>query len=157
MPKPKIALTAAVILGAVSSTLAKDNGPPNIDIQRTCRESSNALSGLSGNNDNQDFDACINDEQAARDQLTKDWADYSAFAKSACIKPKEYLPGYVEWQSCIEMTRDVIKMRQGQTASAPADSHANGQSSGGRTGSRSRECPIVHTADDGSIDWVINC
>jgi hypothetical protein len=156
MPKPKIALTAAVILGAVSSTLAKDNGPPNIDIQRTCRESSNALSGLTGNNDNQDFDACINDEQAARDQLTKDWADYSAFAKSACIKPKEYLPGYVEWQACIDMTRDVIKMRHDQAAAAPA-SDASGQPSGRRNNTKSRECPVVQIADDGSIEWVINC
>jgi len=139
-----------------SAGLAKDSGPPNIDIQMTCRESSSALSALTGNG-NQDFDACINDEQAARDQRTKDWANYSAFAKSACIKPKEYLPGYVEWQSCIEMTRDVIKMRQDQAASAPADSHAGGQSSGRRTSSKSRECPVVKIADDGSIEWVINC
>jgi hypothetical protein len=111
MTKPKIALTAAVILGAASAAQAKDSGPPNIDIQKTCRESSTALLGLT-DNPKQDFDSCISDEQAAREQLTKNWANYSAFAKSACIKPNEYLPGYVEWQSCIEMTRDVIKMRQ---------------------------------------------
>lgn len=156
MIKLKIALTAAVILGAGSAALAKDSGPPNIDIQRTCRESSSALTGLTDNS-KQDLDSCISDEQAAREQLTKDWANYPALAKSACIKPKEYLPGYVEWQSCIEMTRDVIKMRQDQTASAPADSHAKGQSSGRRTGSKSGECPVVQTADDGSIEWVTNC
>jgi hypothetical protein len=44
MARPKIALTAAVILGAASAALAKDGGPPNIDIQKTCRESSSALS-----------------------------------------------------------------------------------------------------------------
>jgi hypothetical protein len=156
LTKPKIALTAAVILGAASAALAKDNGPPNIDIQKTCRESSSALSGLTGN-DNQDFDACINDEQAARDQLTKNWANYPALAKSACLKPNEFLPGYVEWQSCIEITRDVIKMRQEQAGSAPADSPASAQSSRRRTGSKSRECPVVKTAEDGSIEWVINC
>jgi hypothetical protein len=156
MTKPKIALTAAVILGAASAALAKDSGLPNIDIQKTCRETSNALIGLTGNS-NQDFDTCIADEQAAREQLTKDWANYPALAKSACLKPKEFLPGYVEWQSCIEMTRDVIKMRQDQAASAPAGSHASGQSSGGRTSSRFRDCPVVQTAEDGSIDWVINC
>jgi hypothetical protein len=47
----------------------------------------------------------------------------------------------------------VIKLRKDQSASPPAD--ASGQSSGGRTGSKSGECPVVHTADDGSIDWVI--
>jgi hypothetical protein len=156
MTKPKIALTAAVILGAASAALAKDSGPPNIDIQKTCRESSSALIGLTGNG-NQDLDSCISDEQAARQQLTKDWANYPALAKSACLKPQEFLPGYVEWQSCLEMTRDVIKMRRDQTAAAPADSHASGQSSGRRTGSKSRECAVVRTADDGSIEWVINC
>jgi hypothetical protein len=156
MTKPKIALTAAVILGAASAALAKDSGPPNIDIQMTCRQSANAMSGLTGN-DTQDFDACISDEQAAHDQLIKNWATYPALAKSACLKPKEFLPGYVEWQSCIEITTDVIKMRKDQAAAAPADSHGSGPSSGHRTGSKSRECPIVQTREDGSIDWVINC
>jgi hypothetical protein len=143
--------------GQASAAPAKGGGPPNIDIQKTCRESSTALFGLT-DNPKQDLDSCISDEQAAREQLTKDWANYPALAKSTCITPKEYLPGYVEWQSCIEMTRDVITLRKDQAASAPADSHASGQSSSRRTGSKSGECPIVHTADDGSIDWVItNC
>jgi soluble lytic murein transglycosylase-like protein len=141
--------------GQASAAPAKGSGPPNIDIQKTCRESSSALLGLT-DDPKQDLASCISDEQAAREQLTKDWANYPALAKSTCINPKEYLPGYVEWQSCIEMTRDVIKLRKDQAASAPADSHASGQSSG--TSSKSRECPVVKTADDGSIDWVItNC
>src|SRR5580700_8184362 len=93
MTKPKIALTAAVILGVASAALAKDSGPPDIDIQTTCRQSANAMSSLTGN-DTQDFDACISDEQAAHDQLIKNWATYPALAKSACLKPKEFLPGY---------------------------------------------------------------
>ena len=152
--KSKIVLTAAIILGAMSAAAAKDSGPPTVDIQKTCRESSNVLS-LSGS-DNQDFDACMSDEQVARDQLVKDWANYPAAAKGQCIKPKEYLPGYVEWQACIDMTRDVIKMRHDQAAAAPL-SDASGQSSDRRTNSKSRDCPVVQTAEDGSIQWVINC
>jgi hypothetical protein len=153
MNRSKIALTAAVILGAASAALAKDSGPPKIDIQKTCRETSNVLIGVTGNS-KQDYDTCMSDEQAARDELTKNWASYPARAKSACLKTNEFLPGYVEWQACIEMTRDVIKLRQDQAASARADS-AGGQSSDSRTGSG--ECPIVHTAADGSIESVINC
>ena len=142
--------------GQASAAPAKGSGPPTIDIQKTCRESSTALLGLT-DDPKQDLDSCISDEQAAREQLTKDWATYPALAKTLCIQPKEYLPGYVEWQSCIEMTRDVIQLRKDQAASAPADS-TSGQSSSRPTGSKSTECPIVHTADDGSIDWVItNC
>jgi hypothetical protein len=154
LAKSKIALTAAIIiLGAASASLAKDGGPPNLDIQKTCRESSDALTGFTGNSNQDNYSACMSDEQTAREQLVKDWATYPALAKAQCIKPKEFLPGYVEWQSCIEMTRDVIKMRQEQAASA----NASGQPSSHQAGSGTRECPVVQTAEDGSVDWVINC
>ena len=159
LTKSKLVLATAVIiiLSAVSPSLAQNSGPPTIDIQKTCRESSSALVGLTGNSTQDAVSSCMSDEQAAHDQLVKDWATYPALAKTLCIQPKEYLPGYVEWQSCIEITTDVIKMRKDQAAAAPADSHGSGPSSGRRTGSKSRECPIVQTREDGSIDWVINC
>jgi hypothetical protein len=122
-----LALTAAIILGAASAAAAKDGGPPTVDIQKTCRESANVLSGQKGT-DNQDFDACMSDEQLAREQLLKDWANYPAAAKAQCIKPREYLPDYVEWQSCLDMTREVMTMRQGGSPSTPAST--NSQSPG---------------------------
>ena len=44
LSKSKLALATAVIivLGAVSPSLAKDGGPPTVDIHKTCRESSSA-------------------------------------------------------------------------------------------------------------------
>jgi hypothetical protein len=157
MTKTKMVFAAAVILGAASAALANDSGPPDIDIQKTCRQSSSAMISVTGN-EKQDLDSCVSDEQAARETVTKDWANYPPLAKSKCIKPQEFLPSYVEWQSCLELTRDVIKMRQDRAASAPTESHASDQSSGRRTGSKSRgECPVVQIADDGSIKSVINC
>jgi hypothetical protein len=153
----KIALTAAIILGAASASLAKDSGPPNLDLQKTCQESANALAGLTGNDAQDTFKTCMNDEQTVREQLVKDWATYPALAKARCVQPNEFLPGYVEWQSCIEMTRDVIKLRKEQAVSTPASSNASRKSSSRRTGSETRECPIVKIGEDGSIDWVINC
>jgi hypothetical protein len=158
--RSKIALSAAIVLGAIlgaaSASVAKDGGPPTIDIQKTCRESSSALIGVTGS-DAQDFSTCMNDEQSAREQIVKDWATYPALAKTQCVQPKEFLPGYVEWQSCLEMTRDVINLRKEQAASAAASSNASAQSSSGRAGSKSRECPVVQTAEDGSVEWVVNC
>jgi hypothetical protein len=150
-------MTAAIILGTASASLARDGGPPNIDIQKTCRESSSALIGLTGNDSQDTLGTCMDDEQTAREQLVKDWATYPAIAKEQCIQPKEYLPGYVEWQSCLEMTRDVINMRKEQAVSVPASSDASRRSSGHRAGSGSRECPIVQTTEDGSIAQVVNC
>ncbi len=154
----KVALVtaAAIILGVTSASAANDGGPPKIDIQKTCRESSSALSGLTDTNSQDSLSACLNDEQAARDQLVKDWATYPALAKTQCVQPKEYLPGYVEWQACLDMTRDVLNLRKQQAASANASANG-GPSSKRGAGSGDRECPIVQTAEDGSIDWVINC
>ena len=161
LTKSRIALTAAIILGAIlgaaSASLAKDSGPPAIDIQTTCQESSNALVDLTGNSSQDSFNSCMNDEQTAREQIVKDWATYPALAKTQCVQPKEYLPGYVEWQSCLEMTRDVINLRKQQAAAAAASSNASAQSSNRRAGSETKECPVVKTADDGSIEWLLNC
>jgi hypothetical protein len=154
----KIALVAAAtILGTTFSSLAKDSGPPNIDIQKTCRESSSALSGLTGNDTQDSVGTCMNDEQTAREQLVKNWATYPALAKAQCVQPMEYLPGYVEWQACLEMTRDVLNLRKQQAVPAAHSSGASRQSSSRGADSEARECPIVQTAEDGSIDWVINC
>jgi hypothetical protein len=158
LTKSKVALaTAAIVFGTTFPSVAKDSGPPRVDIEKTCRDSSSALTGLTGNDNQDNFSTCMSDEQTAREQLVKDWATYPALAKAQCVQPMEYLPGYVEWQACLEMTRDVINLRKQQAASTAASSYANSQSPGRGTRSQTRECPIVQTTDDGSIDWVINC
>jgi hypothetical protein len=115
--KSTIPLIGAVILGAVSASAAKDPGVPKTDLQKFCKETSSALAtNLSTQGD---VDACMSDEQAARDQLVKDWATYPALTKTTCVQPNEYLPSYIEWLTCIEMTRDVLKMRKETAASTP--------------------------------------
>jgi hypothetical protein len=148
--------TAAIVFGATLPSMAKDSGPPNIDIQKTCRESSAALGDLTGDGSQDSFSTCMSDEQSAREQIVKNWATYSALAKAQCVQPMEYLPGYVEWQACLEMTQDVITLRKQQAASTGASSYAS-QSPGRGKRSEARECPVVKTTEDGSIEWVINC
>ena len=181
LAKATAIVVAAIVLGSASTSLARDGGgPPTIDIQKTCRENISALSTGLGGEINQDLQVCLADEQAARDQLVKDWATYSALAKSRCVNPKEYLPGYIEWQTCLEMTQGVINMRKerasgtsgsnasgtpGSIASDTSGSKASGTSgsSASRRTSRSRggavtgDCPVVKYTEGGSIDYVINC
>jgi hypothetical protein len=147
--KVRTAVAAVIILSAASASAAKDGGPPTIDIQKTCRENVNALSTVLGGEIGQDMSACLMDEQEARDQLVKNWATYPAIAKARCVQPQEYLPGYVEWQSCIEMTRDVLKLRKESASSASGSSRGAGAVTG--------ECPVVKYTDDGSIEYMINC
>jgi hypothetical protein len=124
--KASATVVTVIVVGFASTSLARDGGgPPTIDIQKTCRENISALSTGLGGEINQDLKVCLADEQAARDQLVKDWATYSALAKSRCVNPKEYLPGYIEWQTCLEMTQGVINMRK-ERASGTSGSNASG-------------------------------
>lgn len=158
LAKSKIALAAAaIILGAASASPAKDNGPPSIDIGRSCRESAIALGAIYGSDSQDAVDVCMMDEQEAHNQLVESWDAYPALAKARCVQTKEYLPGYVEWLACIEMTRDVIQLRKQEVASTPDSSTADRRSSTRRTGRDTQECPSVRMGDDGSINSVINC
>ena len=164
LAKATAIVVAAIVLGSASTSLARDGGgPPTIDIQKTCRENVSALSTMLGGEIQQDLQVCLMDEQAARDQLVKDWATYSALAKARCVNPKEYLPGYIEWQTCLEMTQGVINMRKerasdtsGSSASG-TDSSASHRTSRRHGGAVKGDCPVVKYTEGGSIDYVINC
>jgi hypothetical protein len=149
---------AVIVFGAASTSLARERGggPPTVDIQKTCRENTAALRTALGSDIGQDLSVCLMDEQAARDQIIKDWANYPAIAKARCVQPSEYLPGYVEWQTCLEMTRDVLKLRKERDSGSTSGS-AGGRTSGHRAGAVKGGCPIVKYTEDGSIDYITNC
>jgi hypothetical protein len=165
LAKATAILVSVIVLGSASTSLARDGGGlPTIDIQRTCRENVNALSTGLGGQINQDLQVCLMDEQGAREQIVKDWSTYPAIAKERCVQPKEYLPSYVEWHTCLELTRDVVKMRKenasgtpGSNASGTPGSTASRRTSRRHGGAVKGECPIVKYTDQGAIDYVINC
>jgi len=140
----KIALSVAVILGAASAALAQDRGLPILDIQKVCRQDDRAVRSLFSDVSQDYFNNCMDDEHKAREQLLKDWATFSTLAKGGCVRPKEYLVGYVEWLTCLEITRDVIKMRKDNGSEA---SNVDGR----------RRCPIVQVGEDGAIKSVVAC
>ena len=165
LAKATAILVSVIVLGSASTPLARDGGGlPTIDIQRTCRENVNALSTGLGGQINQDLQVCLMDEQGAREQIVKDWSTYPAIAKERCVQPKEYLPSYVEWHTCLELTRDVVKMRK-ENASGTSGSNASGTSGSSASRRTSRrhggavkgDCPVVKYTEQGSIDYVINC
>jgi hypothetical protein len=88
---------------------------PHINIEETCRAAARAMTGLmGGRTTEQDRNACLESEQKAREQIIKDQATYSSADKRRCMRTGVYLPSYVEWLTCLEMERDVRKMRQGE-------------------------------------------
>jgi len=136
----KITIFVAIILAAASTALAKDGGVPQLDIEYACRASEQAVAAIVSVTTDI-FGSCKADEEAARDALRKDWATFPASNKARCIQPKEYLPSYVEWLTCLEMVRDVVASRKGQPGPA----------------STVDKCPVVRYLEDGTILSVNAC
>jgi len=106
------AAVVAIMCGSTDSTRADI---PQINIEETCRAAAGAMVSLmGGSTTEQDRKACLDSEQKAREQIIKDQATYSSADKRRCMRTRDYLPSYVEWLTCLEMERDVRKMRQGE-------------------------------------------
>jgi hypothetical protein len=114
LAKTRIAVSAAIVLGAASASLA--GGLPSIDIQKMCR----ASEAVPFADSTSTLDVCLSDEQAAREKLIDDWENVPAGDKARCVLPAEYLPSYIEWLTCLEMEGDFRKIRQQQPDEQPS-------------------------------------
>jgi hypothetical protein len=77
------------------------NQVPTLDVGPGCRAAVD-VSGISAPEQ-----SCLNDEQAARNDLAKEWAQFPAGDKTLCLdQTKDYNPSYVELQTCLELLRD---------------------------------------------------
>ena len=85
---------------------------PRIDIEKTCRASEKTIKEVFGNSDMGNvFGSCMVAEKTTLEQLIKDWGTYTSEAKVRCVQPSVYMPNYTEWITCLEMERDVRRMR----------------------------------------------
>jgi hypothetical protein len=132
-----ISLAASAILGmaCVSTALAKDAGPPKLDIDNICHATASAVATSIGETRDM-VGPCLDDEKTALEELKKNWATYAASGKAQCIQPKEYVPGYVEWITCLDMDAAVKVSRKGQPLIGSSDTH---------------ECPVVRFEQNGTI------
>src|SRR5450755_4743543 len=105
--RSKVVLSAVILLATASAAPAKDGSLPKIDLEKVCRASEKEINAVFTDINRDVFAACMSDEKTAQEQLVKDWATFSASDKARCVAPRDYLPSYVEWLTCIEMTRDV--------------------------------------------------
>jgi hypothetical protein len=101
-----VALASHVLVAAAG-------GLPGIDIQKSCRESSDALYGDATANV---FDSCVEDEKNAGAELAKNWTTFPAGDKARCVHAAIYLPSYVEWLTCIEGESALRRLRKDSAA-----------------------------------------
>ena len=75
---------------------------PKFNISRECQSEG-------GTKDTQD--KCAKDETQARDQLQKEWTQFTASDKTQCYGETnaDGSPSYVELLTCLQMARDVKK------------------------------------------------
>jgi hypothetical protein len=76
---------------------------PKLDVARECKFEVGSSKELQ--------DKCAEDEKLARDQLQKEWAQFSPTAKRQCIQEATMgdAASYVELQTCLEMEREAQK------------------------------------------------
>jgi hypothetical protein len=111
--RPALAAVAVSLCLQAASPAFAD--VPTINIDATCGMAATAMVEIMGGSSVEtDRNICLSSEQNARNQISKDWASYSAQDKARCVQTDVYLPSYVEWLTCLEMERDVRKMRINQ-------------------------------------------
>jgi hypothetical protein len=111
-----IGLAAALTLGTITACLAEKARVPKIDVHKICREIDTATQSFYSKGSAGTISSCIASEREAHGQIVREWHSFPASARSLCIKPDQYMPTYLHWLTCLETTRDVMKMRKGQTA-----------------------------------------
>ena len=113
------------IVGANILVAGIGSATPTVNIRNTCQAAASVSTWIGGGISAETLvDSCLSSEQAARDLMVKNWSTFSAADKTQCVRPEVYLPSYVEWLTCLEMERDVRKMRQ-QDARAASNSNSN--------------------------------
>jgi hypothetical protein len=103
-----LALILALFISVTSVSAAVDS-PPSLNVKPSCEAAADrtAMEQVPGANV-RDTASCMRDENEARDQLAKEWAQFSSGDQQKCtsITKTGGIPSYVELLVCLEMIRD---------------------------------------------------
>ena len=113
----------AVGLWAGAASAATSGPPvPNFDVHAACNELSlvpEALTVETGQSGASDaIQHCVQAEQDARTQLSKEWAQFSPANRKLCVgesKSGSVAPAYSELETCLQMTRESHQLTTEQT------------------------------------------
>jgi hypothetical protein len=94
-----IAPLSLVLFVHMGVVLAADR-PPVLDVNPSCK----AVAKMGGLGTTE---SCLSSEQRSRDQLDKEWPQFTIADKSQCKEiPTGFEPTYSELLTCLEMARD---------------------------------------------------
>jgi hypothetical protein len=117
-----VAVGVALAALGISVSAARSDQYPTLNTAQVCHgitEQSDLEAGLRAQN----FDQCMQAEQTTREQMVKQWSQFSADDRRHCIA-EATMGGdssYTELLTCLEMSRDVRQLHsQANSSSAPA-------------------------------------
>jgi len=99
----------AVLLVAAAGTLLIADGVPALNVEPGCRAAAKMGDSLSLDTS---LRQCLADEKSARDELEKQWTQFSPGLRKRCVATSETAgnPSYVEVLVCLQMGRDAARM-----------------------------------------------
>jgi hypothetical protein len=113
------AIAIAMIMPAILS--ARSDDIPTLDVNPVCHGI--AMQGeLEAGLQQVSFEQCVKSEQEVREQIKKEWSTFSTADKSHCVALAKTggESSYTELITCMEMARDVRKLRsEANNPSAP--------------------------------------
>ncbi len=112
----RIVFQVGIVLGALltSSLGVPADDVPALDVQPICRGiASQAANPTEKGGSDLTFSECVKSEQTIRDQISKVWSAFSSADKGHCVRlaTQGGEPSYTELITCLEMARDVRKLR----------------------------------------------
>ena len=104
-----IATVLALVAGGADarSRSGTGGGVPELNVKGSC---SDAQKFSTGDDKNNAYKGCMQDELNAKTELSKRWSSFRAKDRSDCVEQSRApSPSYVEVLTCLEMDTDAIK------------------------------------------------
>src|SRR5215467_6590584 len=93
---------------AIAALVLMADPVPKLDFTRSCRGSADGILGLK-----QDVETCIQTENAARDEVAKQWSSFPTADRASCSRLTTMSGGrgtYTELITCLEMKRESARL-----------------------------------------------
>jgi hypothetical protein len=82
---------------------------PKLDVTSSCP------AAAASSNSADRMQSCVASEQKIHDQLIKSWSDFPSVDRANCLDAvKVFSPTYTELLTCLEMARDVKKIKRNE-------------------------------------------
>ena len=140
---------ALTLAGAgLASRPALAEGPPVLNVEKTCKSAASASVGIS---DNASQDGCLRSERDAKREAERHWDTYTPAAKAQCSKQFEAggYPSYVEMVTCLELASGTVPTQPsgGGVATGGKGSPKQATGSSEAPGNLTREPPASQRTD----------